>query len=570
MALNNNLAKKRVLPWAKINATTGRLEVDVLSGGGGGTLKTDGEAIIGADTASIIAGTDGTDAQFIKTDSDGNLQVDVLSGGGGGTLKTDGEVIAGGDTSSIISGTDGTNSQFIKTDADGNLQVDVLSGGGGGTQYATDAVAPDPATGTAGLMERDDALSALTPVEGDWVRQRGTAEGALWTQDFNSDASLALLGTIDADTGVIAGDTTSIDGKITKCDTDTVTISASLPAGTNNIGDVDIASSVALDVSAATVPVSAATLPLPTGASTSALQLPDGHNVTVDNGAAGAAVNIQDGGNSITIDGTVTATATNLDIRDLTSVSDSVEVLQDTAADLNMTEVNSTAILADTASIDTNTGTIAGDTTSIDGKITACNTGAVTVSAALPAGTNAIGKLAANSGVDIGDVDVLTLPGVAGDVAADAADSGNPVKIGGKAKNMDATAPGTAVAEDDRTNFISDVYGRQFVETAHPNLWDVSADYAAAQTNTSVKAAPGAGLSLYVTDVMISNGAVAGNITLLDGSGGTVLLEIYPAINGGCVTNLKTPIKLTANTALVITSTTVTTHAVTINGYIAP
>jgi len=38
-------------------------------------------------------------------------------------------------------------------------------------------------------------------------------------------------------------------------------------------------------------------------------QLADGHNVTVDNGAAGAAVNIQDGGNTITVDGTVTANA---------------------------------------------------------------------------------------------------------------------------------------------------------------------------------------------------------------------------------------------------------------------
>ena len=45
-------------------------------------------------------------------------------------------------------------------------------------------------------------------------------------------------------------------------------------------------------------------LPLPTGASTSALQLPDGHNVTVDNAAGGSAVNIQDGGNSLTVDGT--------------------------------------------------------------------------------------------------------------------------------------------------------------------------------------------------------------------------------------------------------------------------
>lgn len=158
----------------------------------------------------------------------------------------------------------------------------------------------------------------------------------------------------------------------------------------------------------------------------------------------------------------------------------------------------------------------------------------------------------------------------AGNVAADAADSGNPIKVGGKAKNLDGTAPGTAVAEDDRTNIITDVYGRQFVETTHPNLWDVSADYAAAQTNTSVKAAPGAGLSLYITDILISNGATAGNITLLDGSGGTVKWEIYPAINGGCASNLKTPIKLTANTALCITSTTVTTHSITICGFIGP
>ena len=45
---------------------------------------------------------------------------------------------------------------------------------------------------------------------------------------------------------------------------------------------------------------------------------------------------------------------------------------------------------------------------SIDGKITACNTGAVVISGSLPAGSAAIGKLAANSGVDIGDVDVTS------------------------------------------------------------------------------------------------------------------------------------------------------------------
>lgn len=44
------------------------------------------------------------------------------------------------------------------------------------------------------------------------------------------------------------------------------------------------------------------TVTLPTGAATSAGQLADGHNVTVDNAAGAAAVNIQDGGNSITVD----------------------------------------------------------------------------------------------------------------------------------------------------------------------------------------------------------------------------------------------------------------------------
>src|SRR4030095_245382 len=61
----------------------------------------------------------------------------------------------------------------------------------------------------------------------------------------------------------------------------------------------------------------------------------------------------------------------------------------------------------------------------------------VKVAESLPAGS-----------ANIGDVDVLTLPGVAGDVAHDTGDSGNPVKVGGKAAN----ALPTAVANNDRTN----------------------------------------------------------------------------------------------------------------------
>lgn len=62
-----------------------------------------------------------------------------------------------------------------------------------------------------------------------------------------------------------------------------------------------------VDVSGSTVALDAGTL--------AALE-----SITVQNGAGAAAVNIQDGGNSITVD------ANNLDIRDLTHVSDSVKI----------------------------------------------------------------------------------------------------------------------------------------------------------------------------------------------------------------------------------------------------
>ena len=88
---------------------------------------------------------------------------------------------------------------------------------------------------------------------------------------------------------------------------------------------------------------------------------------------------------------------------------------------------------------ETNSGTIAGDTTSIDGKIITCNTGAVTISAALPTGSNAIGKLAANDAVDIGDV---TINNASGASAVNIQDGGNALSI-----DFSGTQP-TAVTRD--------------------------------------------------------------------------------------------------------------------------
>lgn len=131
----------------------------------------------------------------------------------------------------------------LECTADGELFVNVFASN---TDATEDEATPAAIVGTPMMMERDDALSTLTPVEGDWAAARATAEGALWTQDFNSDAVLAdtnamvtdlaameaLLTTIDADTSTVAG---AVSG--TEMQVDVV---APLPAGTNNIGDVDV------------------------------------------------------------------------------------------------------------------------------------------------------------------------------------------------------------------------------------------------------------------------------------------------------------------------------------------
>jgi len=70
-------------------------------------------------------------------------------------------------------------------------------GAGAGTEYTEDAAAPADPVGKAIMVTRDDALSTVTEAEGDWSRLRGTAEGALWVQDFNSDAIKTSVESLD-------------------------------------------------------------------------------------------------------------------------------------------------------------------------------------------------------------------------------------------------------------------------------------------------------------------------------------------------------------------------------------
>lgn len=218
--------------------------------------------------------------------------------------------------------------------------------------------------------------------------------------------------------------------------------------------------------------------------------------------------------------------------------------------------------------------------------VTNAGTFAVQNTAATPAGTN-----------NIGDVDVLTVNGVApafgtgvrgatvqrvtiatddsvpvtgtfyqatqpvsmatntplGTVAHDAADSGAPIKTGGRARTSDITS----VANDDRVDAIFDKSGRQviFPYCLPENL--VSGAITTAMTgttSTSLIAAPGAGLYNYITQVTVSNAhaTVGTDVTLQDGSEGTAFYTIpAAAVYGGAAIQFNPPLRQpTSNTAL--------------------
>lgn len=153
-----------------------------------------------------------------------------------------------------------------------------------------------------------------------------------------------ITGTVTLPTGAATETTlSSLNSKVTACNTGAVTISSALPAGTNNIGDIDVLTLPNVTLASQTNPFT-------------------------------SAIPVSDNGGSITVDGTVAATQSGT--WNITNISGAVSLPTGAATESTLSTLN--------------------------GKVTACNTGAVTISTALPAGTN-----------NIGDVDVLTLPDVA-------------------------------------------------------------------------------------------------------------------------------------------------------------
>jgi hypothetical protein len=141
------------------------------------------------------------------------------------------------------------------------------------------------------------------------------------------------------------------------------------------------------------------------------------------------------------------------------------------------------------------------------------------------------------------DVDITRLPY---DVAHDAADSGNPLKVGGRAR----TTSIAAVANDDRVDMICDAQGRQVVVPYA--LYESTLSGTATSTgtgDTALIAAQGSGVRIYVTTIVVFNSSTTNtHVTIKDGT--TALMVVPAPGQGGSAINLPRPLRLTANTAL--------------------
>ena len=136
---------------------------------------------------------------------------------------------------------------------------------------------------------------------------------------------------------------------------------------------------------------------------------------------------------------------------------------------------------------------------------------------------------------------------VAGDTAQDAADAGNPVKVGAKATTGMTGA--TLVADGDRANAICDTDGAIVTRPYAPLPDAVSGNASNTDgSSTQVIAAQAANIRTYITTAILTNTS-ASNIYVELKDGTTVMATIPLPANGGAIVSFPVPLKGTAATA---------------------
>lgn len=399
----------------------------------------------------------------------------AVTAGIGTNIDTRTEGTNGNHRAVVVLGDPATNAGVAPVDATAGLKVDL-----GADNDITGTV-------TANLSATDNAVLDTIDAVLDTIK---TDSAALVV---DAAASEALLTTIDGDTGAIKTATEATQTALETAGGLVVNLGANndvTVTGTVDLGATDNAVLDTIDAVLDTINAK-----LVTGT--------DIGDVTINNSTGAAAVNIQDGGNTITVDGTVAVTGVSTEAKQDTLIGhvDGIETLlgtidADTGGILTAVQTLDNAISGNEMQVDILT-IAAGDN----------NIGNVDLASAIPAGTN-----------NIGDVDVLTLP----------------------RSQSGPGQPGTAV-----DSYTSD---------------DVN--LAANTANQSVVAAPGANKQIWVYG-LVGTVDVAGSISIQD-EDDTALSGVMPVgITGGFVMNpsgnFSMPwIKVATNKALEIDTVTCT------------
>jgi len=320
-------------------------------------------AAVDTDTTTIIGHVDGIETLLGTMDADTSnisTKIDTIAGDTTSiqtaveliddTVYTDG---TGTPSKGVaVMGTDGTNPQILKTDASGELQVDVLTMP---TVAVTNAGITTIAGAVSGTEMQVDVLTMpTTTVQATNLDIRDLTNADVVTAELSAvdnavlDAIAAsLAGTLTVTGG--GGGTEYTEGATDASITggailwedaaDTLrAVSAAKPLpvdlGTNN--DVTVTGTVDLGATDNAVLDTIAAKDFATQTTLAAINAKlvtgtDIGDVTINNAAGASAVNIQDGGNTITVDGTVAVTNA-----DITSIKTAVEILDNAISGTEM------------------------------------------------------------------------------------------------------------------------------------------------------------------------------------------------------------------------------------------
>lgn len=240
---------------------------------------------INGDPASVGGGTQYTEDAVAPADPVGTAQALVRQDTPAGLVSADGDI--------VIQRATNFGAAYTQIVSSTGAFIDTF---GGGTQYTEDDASATNPIGTQVIARRRDALISETTADGDVTAVNSTAKGELYVKHVDS---IPVIGTITANQGTPNSVANSWPVQITDgVDSALVAAGALL---VNNSGVIQPVMATDLDIrnlvfATDKVDASGTTLGANSGV--------DIGDVTINNAAGASAVNIQDGGNSITVDGT--------------------------------------------------------------------------------------------------------------------------------------------------------------------------------------------------------------------------------------------------------------------------